>query len=52
MDGAQAFMNTNAAAQLSVLPHFYNKATEVQFTPAQCLHTVISHKDAAQWTDA
>ena len=51
MDAAQAFLNANAAAQLAVLPHFSNKSTEDQFTPAQWLQKVISHKDAAQWTD-
>ena len=39
-------------AQFAVLPHFSNKATEDQFTPAQWLQKVISHKEAAQWTDA
>jgi hypothetical protein len=34
-----------------VLPHFSNKSTEDQFTPAQWLQKVISHKEAAQWTD-
>ena len=52
MDAAQAFMNANAAAQLAVLPHFSNKSSEDQFTPAQWLQKVISHKEAAQWTDA
>ena len=51
MDAAQAFLNANAAAQLAVLPHFSNKSTEDQFTPAQWLQKVISHKNAAQWTD-
>ena len=51
MDAAQAFLNANAAAQLAVLPHFSNKSTEDQFTPAQWLQKVISHKEAAQWTD-
>ena len=52
MDAAQAFMNANAAAQLAVLPHFSNKSSEDQFTPAQWLQKVISHKEAAAWTDA
>ena len=51
MDAAQAFLNANAAAQLAVLPHFSNKSSEDQFTPAQWLQKVISHKEAAQWTD-
>ena len=51
MDAAQAFLNANAAAQLAVLPHFSNKSAEDQFTPAQWLQKVISHKQAAQWTD-
>ena len=51
MDAAQAFLNANAAAQLAVLPHFSNKSAEDQFTPAQWLQKVISHKEAAQWTD-
>ena len=51
MEAAQAFLNANAAAQLAVLPHFSNKSTEDQFTPAQWLQKVISHKQAAQWTD-
>ena len=52
MDAAQAFMNANTTAQLAVLPHFFSNSTEDQFTPAQCLQKVISHKDVAQWTDA
>ena len=52
MDTAQAFMNKHATAQLAVLPYFSNKNTEDQFTPAQWLQKVISHKEAAQWTDA
>ena len=51
MDAAQAFLNANAAAQLAVLPHFSNKSSEDQFTPAQWLQKVVSHKEAAQWTD-
>ena len=45
-------MNAKAAAQLAVLPHFSNTNTEHQFTPAKWLQKVISHKEAAQWTDA
>ena len=36
----------------SVLPHFSNKKTEDQFSTAQWLQKAISHKEAAQWTDA
>ena len=52
MDLAQAFLNANAKAQLAVLPHFSNKTTEEQLTPAPWLQKVISQKEKAKWTDA
>ena len=52
MNATEAFLNANAAAQLAVLPHLSNKSTENQFTPAQWLQKVISHKAVAHWTDA
>ena len=46
MDAAQAFMNANAATQLAVLPHFFNKNTDDQFIPAQW--SMVTEGDQSQ----